>query len=166
MVVPLVVFSEIENQSSGKIIALEIPHLILRELTRNDLENLATMLANPVVVKFCSSTYSYQQIQQHLERIITCYQENAFALWVTIYQGDNTLIGRCGLIPKLVDGNQEIEIGYLLAKPYWGRGLATEAVITIRNYGFQKLGSYRLISLINPKNIASQKVAIIKWYAI
>ena len=59
-----------------------------------------------------------------------------------------------------MDGQQEVEIGYLLAKEYWGRGLATEAAIAIKNYGFQQLNFNRLISLIVPENIASQKVAI------
>ncbi len=154
------VFSGIENQLSGKMVAIETPRLILREISANDLENLAAIFTDPVVMRFYPSTYTYQQTQQHIERIITCYRENGFGLWGTIHKADNILIGRCGLIPQQVDGHQEIEIGYLLAKEYWGRGLATEAAIAIRNYGFQQLGYHRLISLIDPQNIASQKVAI------
>lgn len=80
-------------------------------------------------------------------------------MWATIHKADHKLIGRCGLIPQLVDGQKEVEIGYLLAKEYWGRGLATEAAVAIRTYGFE-LGFNRLISLIVPENIASQKVAL------
>ena len=52
------------------------------------------------------------------------------------------------------------EIAYLLAKEYWGRGLATEAAIALKDYGFEKIGCDRLIFLIDPDNIASQKVAL------
>lgn len=55
---------------------------------------------------------------------------------------------------------QEVEVGYMLAKEYWGQGLATEAAVASRNYGFEQLGLNRLISLIDPRNIASQKVAM------
>jgi ribosomal-protein-alanine N-acetyltransferase len=48
----------------------------------------------------------------------------------------------------------------LLAKEYWGKGLATEAAIAIRNYGFDKLNFNRLISLIDHGNTASQRVAL------
>lgn len=81
-------------------------------------------------------------------------------MWATIHKAENKFIGRCGLIPQLVDGQEEVEVGYLLAKEYWGKGLATEAAIAIRNYGFSKLNFNRLISLIDPGNIASQKVAL------
>lgn len=59
-----------------------------------------------------------------------------------------------------MDGQREIEIAYMLASEYWGQGLATEAAQVIRNYGFEQLGYHRLISLIDPENIACQKVAM------
>lgn len=59
-----------------------------------------------------------------------------------------------------MDGQQEVEIGYMLAKEYWGRGLATKAAVASRNYGFEQLRSDRLIPLIEPGNIGPQKVAI------
>ena len=82
--------------------AIETSRLILREITGNDLENLAVIYADPVVMKFYPSTYTYEQTQQHIERITKSYRENGFGLWGTIYKADkadNVLIGRCGLIP-------------------------------------------------------------------
>lgn len=81
-------------------------------------------------------------------------------MWATIHKADNKFIGRCGLKPHPVDGKEEIEVGYMLAQEYWGQGLATEAAIASKNYGFEQLNLSRLISLINHENIASQKVAI------
>lgn len=141
-------------------IVTETPRLILRQITNDDVNDLATIFADPVVMKFWPSTRTYEETKQYCDGILSCYQEYGFGLWATIYKADNKLIGRCGLIPQLVDGQKEVEIGYLLAKEYWGRGLATEAAIAIKNYGFQQLNFNRLISLIVPENIASQKVAI------
>ncbi len=141
-------------------IVAETPRLILRHLTKDDVDDLAVIYADPIVMKFYPSTWTYEETQQQVERIINTYEQRGFSLWATIHKADNKFIGRCGLIPQLVDGQQEIEIGYMLAKEYWGRGLATEAACASRDYGFEKVGCNRLISLIDPGNIGSQKVAM------
>jgi ribosomal-protein-alanine N-acetyltransferase len=58
-----------------------------------------------------------------------------------------------------VEGKQEVEIGYLFLRRFWGRGLTTEAVIAARDYGFYTLGYRRLVSIIDPANLASRRVA-------
>lgn len=141
-------------------IVAETPRLILRHLTKDDVDELAAIYNDPIVVKFYPRTLTYEETQQQVERIINAYEQRGFGLWATIHKADNKFIGRCGLTPQLVDGQQEIEIGYMLAKEYWGQGLATEAACASRDYGFGKVGCDRLISLIGPGNIASQKVAI------
>ncbi len=143
-------------------IVAETPRLILRQLTLDDLDDLVAIYTYPAVMKFFDSTYTYtyENRKQWLEeRVFKCYKQRGWGLWATIYKMDNKLIGRCGLIPQLVDGQEEVEIGYLLAKEHWGMGLATEAACISRDYGFEKLRANRLISLIDPDNIASQKVA-------
>ncbi|KJH72712.1 GNAT family N-acetyltransferase [Aliterella atlantica] len=141
-------------------IVAETPRLILRHLTINDADDLAAIYADPVVMKFYPSLWTYTETKQQIERTIVTYEKIGFGLWATIYKANNKFIGRCGLVPQLVDGQQEIEIGYLLAKEYWNKGLATEAACASRDYGFEQVGCDRLISLIDPGNIASQKVAL------
>ena len=68
-------------------------------------------------------------------------------------------IGRCGLLPWTIDGQREVEVAYTITQEYWGQGLATEAARGILEYGFEKLNLSRLICLIDPENIASQRVA-------
>jgi ribosomal-protein-alanine N-acetyltransferase len=138
---------------------IETSRLILRHFILEDLETLAAIYADPIVMKFYPSTRTYEESKQQVEKIIDSYQQCDFGLWATVYKSDNQFIGRCGLIRQIVDQCSEIEIGYLLAKEYWGKGLATEAAVAIRNYGFE-LGYDRLISLIDRGNIASQKVAL------
>lgn len=140
-------------------IVLETPQLILRHFTWNDVDDLAKIYADPVVMKFFPKTLTYAETQQQMERFITGYEQQGLGLWATIHKADRQLIGRCGLIQQEVDEQLEMEIGYLLAKEYWGQGLGTEAARAIRDYGFDQLGYTRLISLIDPNNIASQKVA-------
>ena len=141
-------------------IVIETPRLILRHLTLEDTEALAAIYSDPIVMKFFKSTRSPQETKQKIENTIKCYQKYGLGTWATIYKSNDRLIGRCGLIPHIINQRSELEIAYLLAKEYWERGLATEAASAIRDYGFEKIGCDRFISLINPGNIASQKVAL------
>ena len=139
---------------------IETPRLILRHITLEDTEALAAIYADPIVMKFFRSVRSPEVTRQKIENINESYHQYGFGTWATIYKPDNQFIGRCGLIPHIIDESSEIEIAYLLAKDYWGRGLATEAACAIRDYGFEKIGCNRLIFLIDHENIASQKVAL------
>ena len=58
-----------------------------------------------------------------------------------------------------IEGEQEIELGYILARAYWKQGLALEGIDALKNYGFQKLGFPRIISLIPADNRASIHLA-------
>lgn len=139
---------------------LETPRLLLRQFTWDDVDDLAAMYADPAVMTFLGGPRSYETTQQHIERIIQNYQDYGFGLWAVLHKSDRQLMGRCGLIPQKIEGVAEVEIGYLLASAYWGQGLATEAATAIRDYGFQTVGCDRLISLIDPDNLASQQVAL------
>jgi len=68
-------------------------------------------------------------------------------------------LGNHSLLPGEIDEELEIEIAFPLDKSFWHRGLATEAAQSILKYGFEELKLSRLICLIDPDNLASQKVA-------
>ncbi len=63
------------------------------------------------------------------------------------------LIGFCGLqpLPEL----DEIEIGWWLARAWWGRGLATEAARVAMRDAFDRLGFERIVAIAQPANTAS-----------
>lgn len=50
-------------------------------------------------------------------------------------------------------------MAYTIARVFWGQGLATEAARAIVEYGFGKLALRRLVCLIDPGNLASQRVS-------
>jgi ribosomal-protein-alanine N-acetyltransferase len=141
---------------------IETERLALRRLTMNDLDALAAIYADADVRKyFPEGTLTYEQTKEELEWIINVYYgQYGFGLWATTLTETNEFIGRCGLLPWTIDGRQEVEVAYLLAKEHWGRGLGTEAARAILAYGFGELHLSRLICLIDPANEASVKVAM------
>jgi ribosomal-protein-alanine N-acetyltransferase len=143
-------------------IVLETERLIFRQLTMDDLDDLFALYNDLEVRKYYSEGIpSYEETKQELEWMINhCYFKYGFGMWATIHKETGKFIGRCGLTPMDIEGYEEIEVGYMLAKEYWGQGLATEAANAILQYGFDQMGLSRLICVINPGNQASSRVAM------
>src|SRR5712692_1765909 len=59
---------------------------------------------------------------------------------------------------QLLDGTSEVEVGYRLAKRFWGMGLASEAAQASLRFGFQELALDRIVAVVHPENVASQRV--------
>src|SRR5438045_477028 len=169
-------------QSFMSTVILETDRLILRQLEWDDLDALAAIMGDGEVMRFIGN--GEPRTREQTRRVMGFWIEDArrawdattleklpqlaraierdahFSLWATVYKPQGRLIGRCGLLAWDLDGAKETEVGYLLARDYWGHGLATEAAQGIRDYGFERLGMTRLISLIRPENVRSQRVAI------
>jgi RimJ/RimL family protein N-acetyltransferase len=67
------------------------------------------------------------------------------------------MMGRVGMINP--EGWPGLEIGWTLGKRYWGQGYATEAAAVAMRYAFLTQPVAKLISCIDPDNVASQSVA-------
>jgi len=140
---------------------LETPRLILRHQTLSDLESLFTLYRDPAVTRYIpDAPRSYEAAREELEWHMNGHRERPeLGLWATVLKETNAFIGRCGLLPWTIDGQEEVEVAYLIVRAYWGRGLGTEAAQAILQYGFETLHLPRLISLIDEDNLASIRVA-------
>ncbi|MEN9221740.1 MAG: GNAT family N-acetyltransferase [Thermostichus sp. BF3_bins_97] len=143
-------------------VLLETERLLLRPLNWEDLEDLACIYADPRVTRYISTTglpRSREETISFLQRITTAEKERGLSLWAFVLKATGHLIGRGGPSFQEVEGQEELEIGWALAYNYWGKGLASEAARAARDYLLWDLGWERLISIIDPPNIASQRVA-------
>jgi ribosomal-protein-alanine N-acetyltransferase len=141
-------------------IVLKTPRLILRKFVRDDLDALASIFADPQVMYFSANgVRTKAETETWIENTISSYQTEGFGLYAAIEREHLQLIGFCGLLVWSIDGLREIEIGYRFTPSYWGKGLATEAAIAVRDYGFEKLEFSSLITIIQPDNIRSVRVA-------
>jgi ribosomal-protein-alanine N-acetyltransferase len=140
---------------------LETERLILRHQVLDDLDSLWALYCNPNITKYIpDAPRSYEEAKEELEWFINGHPKYPeLGLWATIHKETGKFIGRCGLLPWTIENQFDIEVAYTLAQEYWGQGLATEAAQAILNYGFEKLNLSKLICLIDPENIGSQKVA-------
>lgn len=77
-----------------------------------------------------------------------------FGLWATILKEENAYIGYCGLTGDRVEPG----LAYYIARPYWGRGLATEAANAFVDFGFTQLKLPRITAAAEKGNRASERI--------
>lgn len=142
-------------------IILETERLLLRHFVPDDLNDLLSFYSDPDVIKYIpDAPRSYEDTREELEWFRHGHPKfPELGLWATIYKETDQFIGRCGLLPWTIDGQQEVEVAFALSKAHWGKGLATEAAQGIVQYGFEHLRLSRLICLIDRDNQASVRVA-------
>lgn len=140
---------------------LETQRLILRHLIPADLDSLFRLYSDPDVRRyFPEGTLSYEETKEELEWFLNGHPDNPhLGLWATLHKTSHRFIGRCGLLPWMIDQRPEVEVAYLIAKEYWGQGLGTEAAQAVLDYGFERLGLERLVCCIEPDNLPSIRVA-------
>jgi ribosomal-protein-alanine N-acetyltransferase len=102
---------------------------------------------------------SRAQVQRLVRFQLEHWEQHNHGWWAVCLsqpQGGGPLIGWAGL--QYLPETDEIEVGYLLGKGYWGRGLATEAARSSVRFGFDDLGIETIVGVVHPENIASQRV--------
>ena len=137
---------------------LNTERLRLRPLARGDLDVLATLFADPQVMRFSLGLLDREQTREKLDRILATCAARGWDSFTVERIEDERFVGICGLAPQNVDDVDEIELGYRLMPEFWGRGIATEAACACRDYAFGTLGLPRIISIIEPANTGSIRV--------
>jgi ribosomal-protein-alanine N-acetyltransferase len=133
--------------------------LLVREFTMSDLEPLTAMHLDPDVCRFIGLR-TPEETRDGLTRWIAAYRSLGFAKWAVVLRETGDLIGRCGITPEEYEGISEPELGWTFARKHWGHGYATEAAVAVMKHWFEVLKFRRIISLIDPGNAASERVAV------
>lgn len=139
---------------------LETRRLFLREMSQEDLDFIAAMLADPEVMRFYPKCYSREESAVWIERQMKRYTRHGHGLWLVLEKATGQPVGQVGLLIQQIEGVQEKEVAYLIHRPFWGRGFATEAATACRDYALNALARSRVFALIRPENLPSQHVAV------
>nr|WP_299179112.1 GNAT family N-acetyltransferase [uncultured Neptuniibacter sp.] len=138
----------------------ETERLIIRSLSLGDLPELADILSDPEVMKHSvKGVCDEAATRKFIEWCLACYASQGVGPWALIDKQTSELIGFCGVGPEKVDDAEVINLGYRLAKRYWNKGIASEAVRAVLDFAFVKKQFHSVFVIIEPEHLASLRVA-------
>ncbi len=144
---------------SDKIENIKTERLILREITKDDVNEIFEIFSDEDVAKFdwFAPIKDIDAALKFIQRYKESFEEKEEITWGIALKETNKLIGICCL-GNFESDSRRAEIGYDIKKTEWNKGYATESVKAITEYGFNKLNLNRIEAFITPGNDASVKV--------
>ncbi|OZB98446.1 GNAT family N-acetyltransferase [Paenibacillus sp. XY044] len=142
-----------------KNVVLSTDRLNLRQMGRDDVPLLQQIFADPVAMKYYPSIKNNQETMEWIEWTLRNYEECGVGLWIVEDRITGEFLGQCGIVPQIVEGAKEMEIGYLFARRVWGNGYATEAATACKHYGLKQMELRKIVSLPDANNKPSARVA-------
>jgi|tagenome__1003787_1003787.scaffolds.fasta_scaffold20323091_1 RimJ/RimL family protein N-acetyltransferase len=141
---------------------VETRRLTLRRFrAEGDLDAFAAVCADAEVMRFIGTgrTLTRTETRGLLATIERHWDDHGFGLWAVDVDGE--VAGFCGLaipsfLPQVLPA---VECGWRLGRPWWGRGLATEAAQAALAWGWSELGLQAVVSIIAAGNARSVRVA-------
>lgn len=139
---------------------LPTPHLLLRQWQPSDLEPFALMSSDADVMRYYPAPWSREQSDVFAQRVMRLIDERGWGFWAIEERASRQFIGFVGLhVPSHeLPFSPCVEVGWRLAKPYWGLGYATEAAQSAISFGFQQLHLKELVAFTAITNLKSRAV--------
>jgi [ribosomal protein S5]-alanine N-acetyltransferase len=132
--------------------------LILRRLQPEEAEVLFRIYQSEGVLRYFPITVppALEKVQHFIRSQGEHWEKYGYGNWGVLPDGGQEIIGWAGLqyLPEL----DETEVGFLLDRPWWGKGYATEVAQASIKFGFENFNLDHIIALVHPENLASQRV--------
>jgi RimJ/RimL family protein N-acetyltransferase len=139
---------------------LKTDRLRLRPFDENDIDAYARLCADAEVMRYVGvggKPLDRAAAWREMAFYVGHWKLRGFGMWAVEERGRIGLIGRLGFHQP--EGWPGFELGWVLAREHWGRGLAAEAAVAAIRHGFTELKQPRIISLIHPENTRSIRLA-------
>ena len=133
--------------------------LAFRRMTLDDLDAMAALLGDPVVMRYYPRVRDRAGARDWITWNQGLYDRLGHGLWIVTVRETGEFVGDCGITPQEVDGVTDLEVGYHVRAEVQGNGYATEAAAACLAHARDVLKAGRLIAIINPENVPSQRVA-------
>jgi RimJ/RimL family protein N-acetyltransferase len=150
---------------------LKTDRLLLRRPRHDDAAAFAEYLADPEVMRFLGGqTVPREDVPSVVRKWLGRWEANGAGPFAIERRDDGLVVGRAGIIVwdtrdwrnstwADAGAHAQPELGWALGRAHWGMGYATEAARAVRDWARRELRVERLISLINPDNVRSNRVA-------
>ena len=131
--------------------------LVLRRYRQTDRANLVQLADNPNVSRYLDLRFPCPYSLADADNWLAFTASQAQPLNLAV-QWQGKLVGGIGIEPHSGIHARTAELGYWLGEPYWGKGLAANAVELFTPYVFNELGFIRLQAMVFAENPNSRRV--------
>ncbi len=146
-------------KSRGSTETLETPRLVLRPLTRDDVDAIFAIIGDPIAMQYYPRSFTREDAVEWIDRNLRRYENDGHGILALVLKSTGEVVGDCGIVRQIVEGEPMLEVGYHLRRDNWGQGYATEAARACIDYAFRDLGAEKVVALIRPENVPSRRVA-------
>jgi RimJ/RimL family protein N-acetyltransferase len=148
------------STSMARLIELDTRRLRLRRWRESDREPFAALSADPAVMEFFPSPQSRQATDASIDAWQSQFDAQGWSNWAVEHLGSGEFLGFAGLsVPRRVlPFSPCVEVGWRLARRYWGHGYATEAARAALSVGFTQLALPEIVSFTALANLRSRAV--------
>lgn len=136
---------------------LNLNQVTLRPWSISDLEQLVEYANNPKISSNLTNVFPYPYLEEHGRRFIE-FATKDDPIHIFAIDLNGKAIGGIGVHPQSDIFCYNAELGYWIAEPYWGQGIATFAIQQIVEFAFNTFDINRLFARPFGSNLASQKV--------
>ena len=140
-----------------KLIKIQTPHYLLRSFTNDDLENVFRGLSHSDVIRYYGVSYHTLEDTKEQMAFFADLEKNGTGQWFAVCSPDNTTFYGAGGLNSLSTEHKKAEIGFWLLPEHQGRGIMTEVLPYICEYGFAKLSLHRIEGFVESDNLACKK---------
>ena len=139
--------------------ALETERLQLRKVKSTDVQAIYAYGSDAEVSRFVTweRHESLQDTEAFLNFVLGKYEKGEVAPWAIEYKPTRQMIGTVDFVNWKPAG-RVAEIGYVLHRDYWGKGIMTEAVKRVIQFGFEQMNLVRIEAVCLPENTGSYRV--------
>lgn len=142
------------TRGAEAVLTLRTARLVLRPWRDEDLEPFAALNADPCVMRHFAKTLGRAESDAQAERIRNAMASCGWGFWAVECRGVAPFLGFTGLSVPSFDApfTPCVEIGWRLARAYWGQGYAGEAARAALDYGFEILGLREIVAFTARSN--------------
>lgn len=148
-----------EEQLATVVPRVETPRLLLRALRVDDLDAFAQNFADPVSSVFTGGVVDRRTSWRMLTSSAGLWLLTGGGWWAVEERATGAFVGTVGAFFRET-APEQVELGWTVVRAHWGRGIATEAATAAARYAFETQRAPCLHAYIDPKNVASVRVAL------
>ena len=138
---------------------LESERFHLKEFREEDFNNIYEVFSDDEIMRFSGINVvePFRQAKNYMNIISLMYKKKQGIRWAIYDKTNNSFVGDIGLF-NINEKDSSAEIGYLITKGYWKKGVGTECSKEVINFAINNLNIEKILAIIDKDNIPSIKL--------